>query len=106
MVNDRVSLLKDENVPKIFAKLVNENVRNPCHLIFGISENFEKFENSGLTSTYGQIHTFKKCIQNLPSTLRGRDKWLFVFLYIRDVRHIREVRHIRDVRHVHYVLEI
>ena len=27
----------------------------------------------------GQIHTFQKCIQNCLSTLRGRDKQLFVF---------------------------
>ena len=28
---------------------------------------------------YGQIHTFQKCIQNRPSTLRSREKQLFVF---------------------------
>ena len=27
----------------------------------------------------GQIHTFQKCIQNRPSTLRGWDKQLFLF---------------------------
>ena len=35
--------------------------------------------NRAKTKT-GQIHTVQKCIKNHPRTLRGRDKWLFVFL--------------------------
>ena len=34
-----------EKITKIFAKQVNENVRNPCLLIFSLSETFETFEN-------------------------------------------------------------
>ena len=38
-----VPFRKAKNVPKIFAKQTNENVRNPCQFIFGIPENFGNF---------------------------------------------------------------
>ena len=48
------------------AKIVQKLAKTKIHLIL----NFKT----------GQIHTFQKHTQNRPSTLRGRDKPLFVFL--------------------------
>ena len=88
---------------KIFAKLTKNfdicqkfryifdifDIRRYLSKIDGYFQNFHLFSMEILQrlSYTGQIHTFQKCIQNHPRTLRGLEKQLFRFLSVFCQKH-------------------